>query len=159
MSNLSLNRINWPNSIYLITSFTVALIGVPLYLWNYGLDAFQVCLFIFFYYATGMSITLGYHRLFSHKSFKASWPVKLFTLLFGAAAFESSLLIWASDHRNHHKHVDHDEDPYNIKKGFFHAHVGWLLYDVPHMPLDNVKDLKTDNLVRWQHNHYLKIAF
>ena len=78
--------------------------------------------------AIGFSITLGYHRLFSHLTFQASWPIRLFVLIFGTAAFENSVLMWASEHRRHHKHVDHDEDPYCISKGFFYAHIGWLLF-------------------------------
>jgi stearoyl-CoA desaturase (delta-9 desaturase) len=104
--------------------------------------------------ATGFSITLGYHRLFSHATFRARLPVRLFTLIFGAAAFENSVLLWVSDHRRHHKHVDHDEDPYDITKGFFHAHIGWLLFKLwPEPPLDNVADLQKDPLVMWQHRH------
>src|SRR4029434_3341193 len=72
--------------------------------------------------ACGFSVTLGYHRLFSHITFQASWPIRLFTLIFGAAAFENSVLMWASEHRRHHKHVDHDDDPYCISKGFFCAY-------------------------------------
>ena len=103
-------------------------------------------------WATGLSITLGYHRLFSHLSFKASSPVRLFTLLFGAAAFENSALGWAADHRSHHKFVDHDKDPYDISKGFFHAHIGWILFRLqPETSLDGVKDLQRDRLVMWQH--------
>ena len=51
-----------------------------------------------------------------------------FVLLFGAASFENSALDWSADHRIHHKHVDEDEDPYDISKGFFYAHIGWLLF-------------------------------
>ena len=62
--------------------------------------------------------------------------------------------MWACDHRRHHKHVDHDEDPYDISKGFFHAHIGWLLFKLwPEPPLDNVADLQKDPLVMWQHRH------
>lgn len=99
-----------------------------------------------------MSITLGYHRLFSHLAFKAKWPVKFMTLVFGAAAYENSCLSWASDHRHHHKHTDHEGDPYDISKGFFYAHVGWLLFKLDPMPLmNNVGDLRKDKLVMWQH--------
>jgi stearoyl-CoA desaturase (delta-9 desaturase) len=80
--------------------------------------------------------------------------VKLFTLLFGACAFENSCLNWSSDHRRHHKHVDHDEDPYDISKGFFWAHIGWLLFKLnPEPPIDNVADLRKDKLVMWQHKY------
>ncbi|MEO6875314.1 MAG: fatty acid desaturase [Opitutaceae bacterium] len=109
--------------------------------------------------ATGLSITLGYHRLFAHKAFEARWPVRLLTLLFGAAAFENAALAWVSDHRRHHKHVDHQEDPYDISQGFWYAHIGWILFKLdPEAPLDNVADLRKDPLVRFQFNFYVPIA-
>ena len=115
---------------------------------------------VLLYIATGMSITLGYHRLFSHKAFKASWPVRLFVLLFGAAAFENSALWWSSEHRKHHKHADTDDDPYDISKGFFWAHIGWLMFKLkPVPPLDNVKDLRKDKLVMIQHKWVHLISF
>src|SRR6476469_8442201 len=117
------HRVNWPTSIFLMTTLLVSLTAVPVYLWQVGVDWFQAALFLVFASCTGLSITLGYHRLFAHFAFRAKWPVKAFTLFFGAAAFEGSALEWASDHRRHHKHVDHDDDPYDISKGFFHAHI------------------------------------
>ena len=150
---------HWPNSLFLMSTLLLTLTAVPAYLWRHGLDGFQTALFLFFFTATGLSITLGYHRLFSHLTFKARWPVRLFTLLFGAAAFENSVLCWAADHRRHHKFVDHDDDPYDISKGFFHAHIGWILFKLqPETSLEWVKDLQQDRLVRWQHRHYLAIA-
>ena len=152
-------RVNWTTSIFLAVINTLAVTAVPLYIWHYGLDWFQVGLFFFFYMATGFSITLGYHRLFSHLSFKAKSPVKLSTLLFGACAFENSALDWSSDHRKHHKHVDHEEDPYDISKGFVWAHIGWLLFKLsPEQPMDNVNDLKRDPLVMWQHRWCIPLA-
>ncbi|MDD5199305.1 MAG: fatty acid desaturase [Terrimicrobiaceae bacterium] len=133
---------------------------MPIYLWNHGIDAFQLGMFVVFFFATGMSITLGYHRLFSHLTFHAHWSVKLFTLLFGAAAFEGSAVAWSADHRKHHKHVDHDEDPYDISKGLFFAHIGWLLFRTgPDTPLSWVRDLQKDRLAMWQHRHYVPLAF
>src|SRR5437764_12644093 len=109
--------------------------------------------------ATGFSVTLGYHRLFSHMTVLAVLTLRLFTLIFGAGAFENSVLMWASEHRRHHKHVDHDEDPYDISKGFFHAHIGWLLFKLqPQPPFDNVNDLKKDPLVVWQDPHIHLLA-
>lgn len=146
------HRVNWLTSIFLIMTALISLIGTPLYIYNYGINWFIGGTFFFYVVATIMSITLGYHRLFSHLSFKAKWPVKLATLLFGAAAFENSCLSWASDHRHHHKHTDHDGDPYDISRGFFYAHIGWLLFKLDPMPLmNNVGDLERDKLVMWQH--------
>ena len=148
------DRINWTTSSFLIGTFVLTLTAVPVYLWHFGIDWFELALFAVLLLATAFSITLGYHRLFSHATFRATLPVRLFTLIFGAAAFENSVLLWASDHRQHHKHVDHQEDPYDITKGFFHAHIGWLLFKLrPQPPFDNVTDLRKDSLVMWQHRH------
>ncbi len=159
MSRIPLERVNWVTTIFLAVTFLIALIGTPIYLWNFGLDWFQVSMFIFYVYATGMSITLGYHRLYSHMAFKAKWPVRLWTLIFGACAFENSCLDWVSDHRLHHKHVDQDEDPYDISKGFFWAHMGWLIFKLqPKPPMMNVADLRKDPMVMWQHRWVQSIA-
>ncbi len=160
MFRIPLHRVNWPTSLFLIGTALVTLTALPVYLWHYGLDWFQAVFFLVFFAATSLSITLGYHRLFSHLALRARWPVRLGTLLFGSAAFEGSALEWCSDHRRHHKHVDHDDDPYDISKGFFHAHMGWLLFKLkPEPPLDNVGDLKADRLVMWQHRYCYGIAF
>lgn len=153
-------KVRWENSIFLIATFLTTVTAVPVYLWHNGLDLFQALMFLFFFIATGLSITLGYHRLFSHLTFQAAWPVKLFTLFFGAAAFEGSALCWSADHRRHHKFVDHDDDPYDISKGFFHAHIGWLLFRTgPDTPLTWVRDLQKDRLAWFQHRFYVPLAF
>lgn len=152
-------RIDWVSSSFLIGTALLSLTAVPWYLWTFGIDWFQVVLFLFFFTATGLSITLGYHRLFAHLSFQAKWPVRLLTLIFGAAAFENTAIEWTSDHRKHHKHTDHDDDPYDISKGFWHAHIGWILFKLnAEPPIDNVKDLERDALVRWQHRNYVWVA-
>jgi len=153
------DRVNWVTSSFLIGTLFLALTATPLYIWHYGLNWFQISLFVVMFAFSGFSITLGYHRLFSHLSFKAHWAVRFFTLFFGAAAFENSALMWCSEHRRHHKHVDHDDDPYAISKGFFHAHIGWLLFKVdPQPPFDNVLDLDRDVLVRLQHKYIHLLA-
>lgn len=158
--NIPFHRVEWLTFVFLFGTLATALTAVPWYLITYGIDTFQVVLFLVFFIATGLSITLGYHRLYSHIAFQAKWPVRLFVALFGAAAWENSILDWASDHRRHHKHVDHNDDPYNINEGFFYAHMGWLLFKLrPEPPMDNVNDLRKDPIVRWQHRHVHLIAF
>jgi stearoyl-CoA desaturase (delta-9 desaturase) len=154
-----LSKIRVTNSVFLIGTFATTCTAVPLYIWHYGLDTFQIALFLFFLISSGISITLGYHRLFSHLTFKANPLVKLYTLLFGAAAFEGSALAWSADHRRHHKFVDHDDDPYDISRGLFHAHIGWLLFRRgPETPLTWVRDLQQDKLAWWQHQYYVPVA-
>tara|TARA_B100001057_G_scaffold175270_1_gene175865 strand:+ start:6398 stop:7534 length:1137 start_codon:yes stop_codon:yes gene_type:complete len=158
--NIPFSRVEWVTSGFLIFTALLTITAVPAYLWHFGWDWFLFGVFLFYYIATGTSITLGYHRLFSHKAFKAKWPVKLFVLLFGAAAFENSALWWSSEHRKHHKHVDTDDDPYDINKGFFWAHIGWLMFKLkPDIPTNNVLDLKKDKLVMWQHKWVHPISF
>jgi len=153
-SRIPFEKVNWITSSFLIGTFVLSLTAVPVYLWFFGIDWFQIALFFAMFAACGFSITLGYHRLYSHLSFQAHWSVRLFVLIFGAAAFENSALLWACEHRTHHKHVDHDEDPYDISKGLFHAHIGWLLFKLsPPPPFDNVSDMKRDPLVMWQHRN------
>lgn len=162
--NFPIYRIEWVTSAFLLGTALLAVTVVPWFLWNFYGEVqgwgFIWSLFVFYYFATGFGITLGYHRLFSHLSFRAKWPVKLFVLLFGAASFENSALDWSADHRIHHKHVDEDEDPYDISKGFFYAHIGWLLFRLkPKPPVNNVKDLEADPLVMWQHRYVHWIGF
>src|SRR5215211_2928755 len=112
--NIPFNRVNWITSSFLIGTLFLSLTAVPVYLWFFGLDWFQVAMFFFFFAACGFSITLGYHRLFSHLAFQAHPIVRALVLFFGAGAFENSALMWCCEHRTHHKHVDHDDDPYDI---------------------------------------------
>lgn len=159
MSRIPFERVEWVTFAFLGGTFLLTLTGVPLYILYFGLDWFQVVLFFAMFCATGLSITLGYHRLFAHRAFEAKWPIRLFTLVFGAAAFENSALDWSSDHRRHHKHTDTDDDPYDASKGLLWSHLGWMLFKLrPLPPYDNVADLAKDPLVRWQHKYWHLIA-
>ncbi|MEZ5975610.1 MAG: fatty acid desaturase [Planctomycetota bacterium] len=104
----------------------------------------------------GLSITGGYHRLFSHPTYKAIWPLRLFYLLFGAASVQNSALKWSADHRVHHKYADKEKDPYNINNGFWWAHIGWVLFQAPdEVDYRIVSDLEKDPLVMNQHRYYV----
>ena len=154
--NYRLQDLRWPSAIFLIGTLLTTFVGLPIFFYQFGNQInwwLHGAVFVGMFIASGLSITLGYHRLFSHLSFKAKWPVRLFTLIFGATAMENSALEWCSDHRRHHKHTDDDQDPYNIQMGFFHAHIGWVIFRPigGEVPLTNVNDLKADPLVRWQH--------
>jgi len=135
----------------------VALIGGALYLWFFGFNWHIVFSFLFMLIIAFISVTSGYHRLFAHRSYEAASWLKFLYLVFGAAAFQESCLKWASDHRVHHQHVDQEKDPYNIKRGFWWAHMGWIL-----SPQDghaaHPKDLTDEPLVMWQHKYWMYIG-
>ncbi len=148
-------KANWFNIIFISLNTVIALIGGPLYVMHYGFPHSLGWLMTFFIFATGLSITVGYHRLFAHATFKAHPMIQFLLLFFGAAAFEQSALAWSSQHRNHHQFVDTDADPYNIKKGFFWAHMGWLIYGKHEFFYENVDDLIRSKLVMHQARHYV----
>jgi len=157
----SLTKINWLNTIFLISTPILALLGIILD-WSYfgapGLIEFVI--FMSFYYACGLSITVGYHRLFSHRSHKASWPLVLFYSIFGAGAFQNSIIEWCSDHRNHHKSTDSEDDPYSASRGFWYSHIGWIMVEEEKFENDfsNVKDLQRSKIIRWQHRNIFVIG-
>ena len=154
-------RINWLNTVFLLSTPLLALAGVILH-WSLlsapGLTEFIV--FIAFYFACGLSITVGYHRLFSHRSHEASWPLVLFYAIFGAGAFQNSIIEWCSDHRNHHKSTDTENDPYSAAKGFWYSHMGWVMIDEKNFQNDfsNVKDLQSSKIIMWQHRNIFLIG-
>jgi stearoyl-CoA desaturase (delta-9 desaturase) len=151
-------RVQWLNLVFLLGTLLIALVGTPWYLVKVGLGWPEALTFLIIWFFVGLSVTAGYHRLFSHKTFQAAWPVRLFFLVFGAGALENSVLNWCADHRVHHAHVDHDRDPYNITKGFWWAHMGWIFFENETPPKSVVRDLDEDPLVRWQDKYYALIG-
>lgn len=152
----------WLNVLVFSLTFAIAVIGVPLYAVYSG---FQVSTLIAAVLATaycGFSITAGYHRLWSHRSYEAHPLVRWLFALGGAFALQNSILHWSSDHRVHHQHVDdNDKDPYSAKRGFWYAHIGWMLREYQasrYHDYRNVRDLQRDPIVVWQHRHYLTLV-
>ena len=154
-------NINWLNIVFLTGTPILALIGAIWHGLTWGIGWIEVGIFLFWYFACGLSITVGYHRLFSHRSHDAKAPLRLFYALFGAGAFENSILEWCSDHRIHHRLVDQEEDPYSAAKGFWWSHVGWIIFDDTSEPSDfsNVKDLNASRIVRFQHRFIFVLGF
>ncbi len=150
--------INWLNLSFIMGTLLLALVATPWYLIKVGLGWPEATTFVVIWLLVGLSVTAGYHRLFSHKTYQAAWPVRLFLLIFGAGALENSVLNWCADHRIHHAHVDHDRDPYNITKGFWWAHMGWIFFQNEPIPRSVVRDLEEDPLVRWQAKYYALIG-
>ena len=149
-------HINWLNTVFLVSTPILAVVGIILHWFYFGAPGWtEAIMFISFYYACGLSITVGYHRLFSHRSHDASWPLVLFYSVFGAGAFQNSIIEWCSDHRNHHKSTDSDKDPYSASRGFWHSHVGWIIVEEETFQNDfaNVKDLAASKIIAWQHRN------
>lgn len=147
-------RYNWPIIAFFAITTLGALAGVPWYLHRFGISLPEILLTLFFIVATGMGITVGYHRYYAHTTFKTNPFIQFLVLFFGAAAFEQSALTWSSGHRDHHRYVDTELDPYSIKKGFWYAHIGWMTLWKQEPDYRNARDLLKNKMVMHQHHHY-----
>ena len=147
--------LSWPTILF-IAGTTIGAALWPLYAYFYGVTRTEIALAVFYYFATGLSITVGYHRLISHRSFECKPWLKSLFLVFGAASWQGSALTWSADHIRHHGHTDTEKDPYNIKQGFWHAHIGWLFRKAE--PSRVPSFLNSDPLVVWQDRYYIAIA-
>jgi stearoyl-CoA desaturase (delta-9 desaturase) len=132
----------------------VTLIGTPLFGYLYGYTLFDWSLFAILYVCTGLGITVGYHRLISHRSFECHPWVKALLLIAGGWALQNSALRWSADHLRHHARTDQEEDPYNAQKGFWHSHCIWLFINTSHRTENYERQLRKDPIVMWQHRHY-----
>lgn len=149
----------WSHFLFLTLTPVFTIVG-SVYLFPFSAVHWATWLLTFvMFYLTGISIGAGYHRLFSHRAYEASWPVRLILLVFGAASFQGSIKHWCAQHRKHHRYVDTERDPYNIKRGFLYAHMGWVVMK-PDFPVtyENIPDLEKDPLVRFQHRFYMPLA-
>lgn len=153
--------INWAAAIVLTATPIAAATIIPWYAFNFNFSTAAWVSFITLLWFNGLSITGGYHRLWAHRAYEAHWSLKIFYMLFGGMAIQNSILIWSSGHRTHHRHVDEiDKDPYSIKRGFWFAHIGWMLreYKSGEADFTNANDLLNDKIVMFQHNHYAAIV-
>ncbi|MBN2801553.1 MAG: fatty acid desaturase [Deltaproteobacteria bacterium] len=136
----------------------IPIIGIPVYGLYYDFTPASFIAFGVLLSVSNISITTGYHRLWSHKTFEAHYLVRGILAIVSTISLQNSILKWASDHRRHHGNLDNNfKDPYSAKRGFWFSHIGWMLRDYPSAKVDfsNVKDLQRDKIVMFQHNHYL----
>lgn len=150
------SRVNWLSTSILMFPIVASLSLLP----STPLQFNTLLLSLLQYFLTGLGVTAGYHRLFSHRSFRATPAVQCFLLIFGAAAFQGSARWWCRNHRAHHRYMDSDKDPYSVHKGFWHAHIGWMILkqDVSLIGRVDISDLNSNYAVMFQHEHYLQLA-
>jgi stearoyl-CoA desaturase (delta-9 desaturase) len=114
----------------------VALLAAIPLMWGWGLGWHDVIIALIFYWFSGLGVTVGYHRYFTHGSFKAKSALRVWLAIAGSLAIEGPVITWVSDHRRHHKYSDREGDPHSpwrygddwkaLTKGLVFAHIGWL---------------------------------
>jgi stearoyl-CoA desaturase (delta-9 desaturase) len=95
-------------------------------LWQDWIQPLDLALFFTLYFATGLGLTIGFHRLITHRSFETRSTIKVTLLALASMAVQGRAIDWAANHLKHHAHADEDGDPHSPLDGFFHAHVGWI---------------------------------
>ena len=154
----------------------VGLIAAIVLLWGVAFDWVYLAILAAMYVVTALGITIGYHRLFTHRSFTTSRPVAAVLAALGSMAVEGPMLQWVATHRRHHQHSDGEADPHSphthgagflgMVRGMWHAHMGWLFASqtftsdrdrasrVSHGLARYVKDLRKDPMYRWMNRTF-----
>jgi len=159
-------RINW-----LITSVVVIypILIIAAVIWYgavYGIGMFEIMTSVIVYYICNISVGLGFHRLWSHASYKAHPVLEFVLMLTSSITLQGPALAWVSDHKFHHAYADKELDPHtpvkykNKIKGLLWAHVGWLVYGSLHQRIDRatMKRLGKKKMLMWQYKYYWQLA-
>ncbi|XP_058812764.1 acyl-CoA Delta-9 desaturase-like [Topomyia yanbarensis] len=151
-------EIVWKNVIGFAALHICAWIGLHLSFWRYC-DWRTTLYTAWLMYMSGQGVTMGAHRLWAHKAFKAKLWLRLLLLWLHTLAGQNCLYVWVRDHRQHHKFSDTDADPHNANRGFFFSHVGWLLSRKHPKVIEygkkiDMSDLEADPWIMFQKNHY-----
>ncbi|KAJ3064409.1 hypothetical protein HDU99_004469 [Rhizoclosmatium hyalinum] len=151
---ITANDIDWKHVVILFGTPLIALYGfattplqTPTFWWS-----------VLYYFFTGLGITAGYHRYWAHRSYDATRIWQFIILAAGTGAMEGSVKWWGRGHRIHHRFTDTDKDPYNAKRGFLWAHIGWMIMKQKKNATVDISDFNSDPWIRFQHKYYLYLA-
>jgi stearoyl-CoA desaturase (delta-9 desaturase) len=140
-----------------------AFVAAIVLLWHRAVGWTDLAIFAVFYVATGFGITIGYHRLFTHRAFETSRPMRVLFAILGSMAVEGSVITWVADHRKHHAFADEEGDPHSphvdrkpgvlgALHGLYHAHLGWMITGGGHGRASAHRyapDLVKERPIRW----------
>lgn len=143
--------------VVVVTPF-IGLVAAIISVWGWGFRWSDLVLLGVMYLLTALGITVGFHRLFTHRSFETHRAVELVFAALGSMAVQGPLLQWVALHRLHHQHSDHADDPHSphhrgsgvwgVLRGLWHAHLGWMFEANPHNLQRYVKDLRQSGTLR-----------
>lgn len=143
--------------LFITVPFLALLAAVPL-AWGWGVSWLDLGLMVFMYFLACHGITIGFHRYFTHGSFKAKRPLRVALAVMGSLAVEGPVVRWVADHRKHHKFSDHEGDPHSpwrfgesvpaLMKGLWWAHIGWLFDEEQTDQQKYAPDLIRDPVIR-----------
>ncbi|CDS07672.1 hypothetical protein LRAMOSA01621 [Lichtheimia ramosa] len=145
-------HVNWVHVVLLLGTPLIAIYGA----FTTKLYARTLIWAFMFYHISVFGITAGYHRLWSHRAYRAVLLMRWIYCLAGSGAVQGSIYWWCRGHRAHHRWTDTDKDPYSAHRGLFFSHFGWMLVKRPKSRLGyaDASDLKADPVVVLQHRYY-----
>ncbi|MDF5754821.1 fatty acid desaturase [Spongiactinospora sp. TRM90649] len=146
----------------------VAIAAAVPFAWGWGLSWLDIVISFVLYIVSGLGVTVGFHRYFTHGSFKAPRPVKIALGIAGSLSLEMSVLDWVATHRKHHKFSDKEGDPHSpwrfgpgfkaMSKGLLYAHMGWLFESTRANREKYAPDLYKDPVIRKLHSWFPVMA-
>lgn len=146
--------LDWTNVLFLGGYHLLLVILLPLYLIQYDVSASLVWGTAGIWTLCLLAITMGYHRLYAHVTYRTHPAIEAFLAFWGTVATQGSIFSWSHDHRIHHRHVDTDLDPYSAPKGFWHSHMLWMLKKRPDVNPRIIQDLWKRPSLQFQHKHF-----
>jgi len=132
-------------------------VALPFYFYYLPPRLGMIIATIILFLLTGISITAGYHRFYAHKSYRINKVVEAILLFFGTMTAQNSAIQWSYKHRLHHVHTDKKKDPYNIKKGFWYAHILWIFEKDQDFDKEIVSDLMNNKLAVFQDKYFISL--
>jgi len=140
--------------IVVVVPFLATLVAVKM-LWDRAVHPSDLILLAVMYSFVALGVTVGFHRMLTHRGFKPNPVVKFIFLVLGSMSLEGPAVEWAATHTKHHAESDKEDDPHSPTAGFFHAHVGWLFKDRQADPKVYAKHLLNDKMVMFVSNTFL----
>ena len=144
---------------FFLAPFVALLVVLALLFLGHGVPWFAIGLTAVFIVVVGHGVTIGFHRLFAHRSFEANRPLKVALATFGSMALQGSIIGWVADHRRHHRYADRPGDPHSPVwkddtpvsglRGLWHAHVGWCFHVDNTSREQYARDLLADRDLVW----------
>ena len=151
-------KFRWSTGHSVVAFHMVLAIMVPIYFLLYTPSLALVAIMILLFMLSGLGVTAGYHRCYAHRSYQVRRVAEVFIIFCASLATQGSIIHWAHDHRIHHRFTDTERDPYNITKGWWYAHIGWM-FDPP-LPFDSqtVHDLLKNRLLVFQDKYAMRLS-
>ena|ERR1700680_1540617 len=144
--------IHYPALTFLVAIHLLALASIP-FLYLYGIHIGEIAFYFSVYLFGGFGITALYHRSWTHNAVRFVRPLEYAFAVLAIFMIQMPARQWISTHIKHHRHTDHDNDPYNIKRGFWWAHFEWIIF-APVPPIEIPARLSDNPVVFWQERYY-----